>query len=151
MFSVFGQVSTEELGAAAGSLLGDGAETLPGASYCEEFLRQYTCWLLRSHSSQQPAKTLPEKHPQEPLPVICRRSFTSSVPTVGSLWLLLPPWTALLLTSGSVVMLPAKACAWSSLSGRLILSQRGRQCAIKGHRKQYERWSKTYLTWCTWV
>lgn len=42
----------------------DGSD--PGASYCEEFLRQYTCWLLRSHSSQQPAKTLPEKHPQQP-------------------------------------------------------------------------------------
>lgn len=40
----------------------------PQASYCEEFLRQYTCWLLRSHSSQQPAKTLPEKHPQQPRP-----------------------------------------------------------------------------------
>lgn len=53
---------------------------LPGASYCEEFLRQYTCWLLRSHSSQQPAKTLPEKHPQEPLPVVCRCSFHQQRP-----------------------------------------------------------------------
>lgn len=42
----------------------------PGASYCEEFLRQYTCWLLRSHSSQQPAKTLPEKH-SHTAPVSC--------------------------------------------------------------------------------
>lgn len=31
----------------------------------DEFLRQYTCWLLRSHSTQQPAKTLPENHSQQ--------------------------------------------------------------------------------------
>ena len=50
----------------------------PRASYCEAFLRQYTCWLLRSHSSQQPAKTLPEKHPQHPRP-------SRSVPPPASL------------------------------------------------------------------
>lgn len=35
------------------------------ASQGDEFLRQYTCWLLRSHSTQQPAKTLPKNHSQQ--------------------------------------------------------------------------------------
>lgn len=52
------------------------------AFYCEEFLRQYTCWLLRSHSSQQPAKTLPEKHPQEPHPTR-PPPFSTSFSAVG--------------------------------------------------------------------
>lgn len=64
----------------------------PRASYCEEFLRQYTCWLLRSHSSQQPAKTLPEKHPQEPRPLVHPSTWSppptppSRIPTGSWLW-----------------------------------------------------------------
>lgn len=58
--------------------------------------------------------------------------FTSSVPTVGSSWRVLPPWTPPLLTSGSVVALPAKPRAWSFLLGGLILSQQWKRCAIKG-------------------
>lgn len=71
----------------------------PRASYCEEFLRQYTCWLLRSHSSQQPAKTLPEKHPQQPRtpihPSVCPPA--SSQPDPGCP--LMHVWTS---ESGSV-------------------------------------------------
>lgn len=115
--------------------VGNGAGTLPRASYCEEFLRQYTCWLLRSHSSQQPAKTLPEKHPQEPLPVVCRCSLSSSssssVPTVSRSWRVPPRWPPPLLTSGFAVVLPAKPRAWSVLSGGRILSPQWKLCAIK--------------------
>lgn len=107
-FFFFCQVQLEELRAACRFPVGDGAELSRGPliakNFCGSILAD--CFVLTPHNNQ--LRHCQRNTHRSRFQSSVAAPFTSSVPTVGGSWRVLPPWTPPLLTSGSVVALPAK-------------------------------------------